>query len=59
MASRDLKDVSLQATLPKLPRGQYAVVRYDSRFARKTAAVETVTLAMNRGAWAVIAYRIE
>ena len=59
MASRDLKDVNMTKAVPGLAAGQYAVVRYDSRFARKGAAVETVTLAMTKNAWSVAAYRID
>jgi hypothetical protein len=58
VANRTLKDVKLSTTNPGMPSGQYAVVRYDSNFAHKANAVETVTLAMNKGAWAVVAYRI-
>jgi hypothetical protein len=59
MASRSLKDVRLATSLPGRPTGQYAVVRYDSSFARKAGAVETVTLAMTKGAWSVVGYRID
>jgi hypothetical protein len=59
MASRNLKDVRLTTSLPGKPSGQYAVVRYDSSFARKATAIETVTLALTQGAWSVIAYRID
>jgi hypothetical protein len=38
--------------------GQYAVVKFDSAFAHKVAAVETVTLVSEKGAWSVIGYFI-
>lgn len=58
MASRDLRAIELTPSRPGLPRGDYAVVRYDSRFAHKAGAVETVTLIMIKGGWAVLDYQI-
>ena len=58
MSSRALKDVKLTKTLPAMRDGQYAIVRYDSAFARKAAAVESVTLVFENGAWSVIGYFI-
>jgi uncharacterized protein YjiS (DUF1127 family) len=58
MSSRTLKDVKLTKTLPGMRDGQYATVRYDSAFARKAAAVESVTLVSENGAWSVISYSI-
>lgn len=54
-SSRALKDVKMTKTLPGTRDGQYATVRYDSAFAHKTG-VETVTLALENGAWSVIGY---
>lgn len=59
MSSRSLKDVTLAKTVAGMPAGQYAVVRYESNFARKAVAVETVTLAMTKTGWAVVAYSID
>jgi hypothetical protein len=59
VSSRALKDVTLSPTSPGMPAGQYAVVRYDSSFARRANTMETITLAMTRGAWAVVGYRID
>ena len=59
MSDRSLKEVTLSRSQPGLPAGEYAVVRYESRFARKAAALETVTLAMTKTGWAVIGYRID
>ncbi|HXS07483.1 MAG TPA: DUF4019 domain-containing protein [Rhizomicrobium sp.] len=58
MSARNLKDVKLTKTVPGLHNGQYAVVRYDSTFAHKAAAVETVTLVSEKGAWAVVSYSV-
>lgn len=59
VSNRALKDVTLTRTSPGMPAGQYAVVRYDSNFARKAGMVETVTLAMAKGAWTVVGYHID
>jgi hypothetical protein len=56
VSSRSLKDVKLTKTVPGMRNGQYAVVRYDSTFAHKAGAIETVTLASEKGAWAVVGY---
>ena len=52
VASRGLKSIDLS-------RNNVAVVRYDTVFARKAAAVETVTLAFDNGSWAVTDYSVE
>jgi Protein of unknown function (DUF4019) len=51
VASRDLKSIDLS-------RNNTAVVRYDTVFAHKAAAVETVTLAYEDGGWSVIDYSV-
>ena len=58
MSSRTLKDVKLTKTLPGMRDGQYATVRYDTAFAHKAGAVESVTLVSENGAWSVIGYSI-
>lgn len=52
VASRGLKSIDLS-------RNNTAVVRYDTVFARKAAAVETVTLAFENGGWSVTDYSVE
>ena len=51
VASRDLKSVDLS-------RNNTAVIRYDTVFAHKAAAVETVTLAYENGGWSVTDYAV-
>ncbi|HVZ28537.1 MAG TPA: DUF4019 domain-containing protein [Rhizomicrobium sp.] len=58
MASRNLKAVRLTHILPGMSDGQYATVEFDSSFAHKGAAVETVTLISDKGAWSVIGYTV-
>ena len=52
VASRDLKAIDLS-------RGNTAVIRYDTVFAHKVQAVETVTLSFENGGWAVTDYSID
>ena len=58
MASRTLKDVNAAKTLPGMRDGQYTIVRYDSSFAHKATAVESVTLESEHGAWSVVGYSV-
>ena len=51
VASRDLKSIDLS-------HSDTAIVRYDTVFAHKAAAVETVTLAFENGGWAVTDYSV-
>ncbi len=52
VASRGLKSIDLS-------RNNVAVIRYDTVFARKASAVETVTLTFENGSWSVTDYSIE
>lgn len=51
VASRNLKSIDLS-------RNTVAVIRYDTVFAHKAAAVETVTLAFENGSWVVTDYTV-
>jgi hypothetical protein len=51
VASRGLKSIDLS-------RNNVAVIRYDTVFAHKAAAVETVTLSFENGSWAVTDYSL-
>jgi hypothetical protein len=51
VASRGLKSIDLT-------RSNMAVIRYDTAFARKAGAVETVTLAFENGSWSVSDYSV-
>jgi Protein of unknown function (DUF4019) len=58
MASRTIKSIKLSNNLPGMRDGQYATVQFDSSFAHKAQATETVVLASDKGAWSVISYTI-
>jgi hypothetical protein len=51
VASRDLKSIDLGRT-------DIAVIKYDTVFARKAQAVETVTMAFENGGWVVTDYSV-
>jgi hypothetical protein len=53
MASRDLHDVKMSAN------NHSATVRYDSVFAQKPRALETVTLQLGSAGWSVTGYTVE
>jgi hypothetical protein len=59
MSSRTLKSVTMAKTLPGMPDGQYAIVQYESAFAHKAAAIETVSLMSGKDGWSVVGYRIQ
>ena len=52
VASRSLKSIDLG-------RNNIAVIRYDTVFAHKAAAVETLTLAFENGSWSVTDYAVD
>lgn len=56
---RDVLGVSSEADPPGLPRGQYAVVHYKSKFANKKDCQESVTLMLENGLWRVATYDIK
>ena len=57
--SRSLKKCDDVKTLPGVPDGEYRVMLFDTRFANKQDAVETVTLVKEQdGVWRVAGYFI-
>ena len=57
--SRKLKSAEYKTQLPGAPDGQYVVIQYDSSFANKKSAVETVTPMLDKdGKWHVSGYFI-
>jgi len=58
--SRKLKAVRFATKLPGAPDGQYVVVQYDTSFANKQGAVETITPMKDPdGQWRVSGYFIK
>jgi serine/threonine-protein kinase len=58
--SRQLTQVQHTKSLPGAPDGDYVVMQFDTRFANKQAAVETVTfLQEKQGEWKAAGYYIK
>jgi hypothetical protein len=59
LISRKLKSATPITQLPGAPDGQYVVIQYDTSFANKKSAVETVTPMLDKdGQWRVSGYFI-
>jgi hypothetical protein len=58
VVARKVAGVSFATTLPGAPDGRYAVVTFDTKFANKAAATETVAMAMEGGVWKVVGYHV-
>jgi len=59
LISRQVKSAKYTTTLPGAPDGEYVVIQYDTSFANKKSAVETVTPMMDKdGHWRVSGYFI-
>ena len=56
VVARNVASVDFTTTLPGAPDGQYAVVKFDTKFANKAAAIETVTMMMDGGGWKAAGY---
>ncbi len=58
VVSRDVSGVEMMSTLPGAPDGQYAIVRFKTKFEKKDTANETVTMMMDNGTWRSAGYFI-
>ncbi len=60
LISRKLKSAKHTKTLPGAPDGEYVVIQYETSFAHKKSAVETVTPMLDKdGEWRVSGYYIK
>jgi hypothetical protein len=58
--SRQLKSVEYKKQMPRLPEGQYALIRYNTSFEHKKVAIETVLLELEKdGHWRAAGYSID
>jgi hypothetical protein len=59
LGKRALRSVVRPERYPMLPDGRFAIVQFDTSFAHKQAAIETVVLALGQdGAWRIHDYII-
>jgi hypothetical protein len=58
LTSRKLKTIKFAKTLPGAPDGNYALILFNTSFANKASAVETLTLTEDVGAWRAAGYFI-
>jgi hypothetical protein len=59
LKSREFQAAELTKTLPGVPDGDYAIVRFQSVFEKKTDAIESITLILEHGKWKVGGYYIK
>ena len=60
LVSRELKATQYTTSAPGAPDGQYVIIQYNTNFANKKSAVETVTPMMDKdGKWRVSGYFIK
>ncbi|QIK77883.1 DUF4019 domain-containing protein [Sphingomonas piscis] len=59
VSSRALKSVTKAKSLPGAPDGEYEIVQFDTNFANKAAATETVVLSHETSGWKVDGYFIK
>ena len=58
VSSRSVKSVTKTTSLPGAPDGEYEVVQFQTNFANKTGATETVVLSHEASGWKVDGYFI-
>jgi hypothetical protein len=58
--SRKFKSATYTKSLPGAPDGEYVVIQFDTSFANKQSAVETITPMLDKdGKWRVSGYQIK
>ena len=58
VVSRKVGETTSTTSLPGAPAGEYVVLQYNTEFEHKKVARETVTVALDGGAWKVSGYYI-
>jgi hypothetical protein len=59
LVSRNMKTAEFKDSLPGAPDGQYVVMAYETSFANKKQATETLTSVLDKdGQWRVVGYFI-
>jgi hypothetical protein len=57
--SRAVQATQFSSSLPGAPDGDYVVLKFNSKFAHKAHAIETVTLLLQDGTWKAAGYFIK
>jgi hypothetical protein len=58
VSSRSVKSITKTKSLPGAPDGEYEVVQFQTSFANKSAATETVVVSHEASGWKVDGYFI-
>ena len=60
LVSRKVKSTSYQTAMPGAPDGEYVIIQFETSFANKKSAIETVTPMMDKdGQWRASGYFIK
>lgn len=59
VVSREPAGVEMMKALPGAPDGEYAIVRFNTKFEKKADAKETVTMLLDGGIWKSAGYFIQ
>jgi hypothetical protein len=59
LKSRAFQAAKLTDTLPSMPKGDYAIVRFQTAFANENDTIESITLVAEHGKWKVGGYFIK
>jgi len=59
LKSRGFQEAELTDTLPGMPKGDYAIVRFQTAFANEGDTIESITLVAEHGKWKVGGYYIK
>lgn len=60
LISREVKSAVYKTSLPGAPDGEYVVIRFETSFANKKSAIETVTPMFEKnGGWRVSGYYVK
>ncbi|NMA20884.1 MAG: DUF4019 domain-containing protein [Lentisphaerae bacterium] len=60
LVSRKMKNASYKTSLPGAPDGEYVIIQFETSFANKKDAIETVIAMMDKdGKWRVAGYFIK
>lgn len=58
VSGRNFKDATEATSLPGAPTGQYEIIKFQTNFAQKADAIETIVLAHDAAGWKVAGYFI-